>query len=330
MKNSNEFIRESVYKTNLKYVRLQNKTEELFFKCLDENLPLEYFQEELKKIWGTIDYEYFQEEVNEYAAIIHEKNMKSVGKSDEEAPKDNISTIVSLATITLATKKFMSLKEKEYNRSLNSPAYKNDKQEYLKKKVQKYDNQIVPYYSRTTGKKIRDVQLSTYTAMVHNTNLTRTGWNTTLNDADNLGIGYFYIPPHPFSCPYCASYQGKPLSKRDVIRYIGIEAEEQEGDILHPNCKCTLAFYGIGYSIPKQTYTYGEIEEQYNIRQKVNSLTLQKERVATDIKIQKSLGNEDEADRLNQQRNAINKQIRALTEELPTRALRKQVVAINR
>ena len=48
------------------------------------------------------------------------------------------------------------------------------------------------------------------------------------------------------------------------------------------------------------------------------------------MKIQKSLGNQDEVDKLNSQRNAINKQIRSLAEALPTKALRKQVVAINR
>ena len=331
MKNSNEFINESVYKTNLKYVRLQNKTEELFFKCLDEGRPLEYFEKELKKIWGNIDYKYFQRELDKYAEIIHIQNVEG-RQINEEVEKDEtgLFELTSLATIVLLQRKFTKAKEREYKRALNSPAYKNDKDEYLKLKVAKYDNQIVPYYSKATGKKIRDVQLSTYTAMIHNTNLTRTAWNTTLNDADRLGVGYFYIPPHPFSCPYCAEYQGKPISKRQIVTYFGLEAEEQEGDILHPNCKCTINFYPESGIIEKPIYGYGELEEQYNIRQKVNSLTLQKERIATDLKIQKALGNEAEADKLNSQRNAINKQIRSLAEALPTKALKKQVVAINR
>jgi hypothetical protein len=73
-----------------------------------------------------------------------------------------------------------------------------------------------------------------------------------------------------------------------------------------------------------------QVEEEYNIRQKVNGLTLRKEEVLTDIRIQKGLGNQDQVDKLNQQRNKINKSIRELKDELPTAELKKQVVAINR
>ena len=44
MKSSNLYINKSVFKVNLKYSRLQNKTKELFFKCLDEGRSLEYFE----------------------------------------------------------------------------------------------------------------------------------------------------------------------------------------------------------------------------------------------------------------------------------------------
>ena len=77
-------------------------------------------------------------------------------------------------------------------------------------------------------------------------------------------------------------------------------------------------------------YTDAELEEQYEIRQKVNSFTLRKEELLADIRIQKSLGNENEVDKLNQQRNKINSEIRELKEALPTEELKKQVVAINR
>ena len=60
------------------------------------------------------------------------------------------------------------------------------------------------------------------------------------------------------------------------------------------------------------------------------AVSLKKEEVLTDMKIQKRLGNEDEVDKLNQKRNKINKSIRELKEALPTEELRKQVVAINR
>ena len=167
--------------------------------------------------------------------------------------------------------------------------------------------------------------------MIQNTNLTRSGWNTTLNDGDELDQEMFYIPSHNFSCPYCVDHQEKPMTKREVINLIGID-EEASGDILHPNCKCELAFYEKGKTKLQKIrwYQKGQLEEEYEIRQKVNTLTLSKERVITDMKIQKSLGNQDEVDDLNNTRNKINKEIRELKEALPTTELKKQVVAINR
>ena len=106
--------------------------------------------------------------------------------------------------------------------------------------------------------------------------------------------------------------------------------EEQEGDILHPNCKCTLLIYTDGTEIQKQTLSKSEIDNYYHIRQQVNSLTLKKDRLLTDLRIQKKLGNQDEVDTLNSQRNKVNSQIRELINELPTEEMKKKVVAINR
>lgn len=330
MKNSSQFINESVFRVNLKYARLQNETKELFFKCLNEGRDFDYFKGKLERLWGNIDRKYYQDELDEYAEIIHEINTK--GKTIEVVPQNDGSLIFALVPIAIALKqenRFVDIKEKEYIKSLNSKAYEINKQEYLKLKVQKYTNQIVPYYSHETNKLVRYVQLSTYESMIHNTNLTRTGWNTTLNDADMLGVRRFYIPYHSFSCPECIAHQNRVMTKEEVVRLVGF-AEEIEGDILHPNCKCMLTFYEDYSQFNKPTYDDDELQEQYEIRQKVNSLTLKKEEIRTDMRIQEMLGNQDEVDKLNQQRNKINSQIRELREALPTAELQKQVVAINR
>ena len=330
MKNSN-FIAESVFRVNFNYTRLQNETKELFFRCLDEGRDLEYFKAKLEQLWGKIDYSFMNEEINEYEAIIHEYNVegKQIIREIPKGEEGSLFPLVPISVILGVDKKFQKVKEREYKSSLKSYAYKNDKQDYLKLKVKRYDNQIVPYYSKTTGELIRFVQPSTYNSMIHNTNLTRSGWNTTLNDADSVGVRSFWIPYHSFSCLHCIEHQNKLLTKEEVIDLVGY-AEEAEGDILHPNCKCTLTFYDNGIKNNKPNISDKELEEQYKIRQKVNSLTLKKEEVKTDLKIQKRLGNEDEVDKLNQQRNKINKEIRELKELLPTAELRKQVVAINR
>lgn len=325
MKNSN-FIAESVFNVNLNYARMQNKTKELFFRCLDEERSYEYFKAELEKIWGKTNHTYIENQLAEYEIMVHEQNTQ---KKEEIKKKDWLFALVPITVIMAVENKFEKVKEQEYKNSQKSYAYKNDKQEYLKKKVAKYNNQIIPYYSKTTGELIRYVQPSTYASMIHNTNLTRAGWNVTLNDADEVGVTQFWIPYHSFSCPHCIAHQNRILTKNEIISIAG-RADEAEGDILHPNCKCEITFYNWDTKFNKPKYSYGELEEQYNIRQKTNSLTLKKEEVLTDMKIQKRLGNQDAVDKLNQQRNKINKEIRELKEALPTESLKKQVVAINR
>lgn len=328
MKNSS--IAESVYRVNLKYVELQNKTKELFFECLENNQDSAYFNRAVRELWQDVDHSFMEEEIQAYEELIHTQNMEMLGKEDVPQEKvDEILKLIPIAVVLEVEQRFIRQKEKEYKNSTNSIAYRVDKDNYLKYKVQKYTDQIVPYYSRTTGKKIRDVELSTYESMIHNTNLTRAGWNTTLSDGDLMDYSHFYIPYHSFSCPYCIEHQNKILTKEEVIDLIG-DIQEQEGDILHPNCKCTLVLYDKYINYKKPRYSKGELEEQYHIRQKVNSLTLEKEKVRTDMKIQERLGNYDEVDLLNSQRNNINKEIRKLKEALPTTELKKQVVAINR
>lgn len=327
MKSSN-YIAESVFKVNLHFSKLQNKTKELYFKCLNENKSTEYFKKELKKIWKDTNYNFIDKEIEKYQAIVHQRNTRSTEKvifteDDIIAPLDDRSKVMKYE------EKFKKVKVNEYNNSINSYAYQNDKQNYLKKKVAKYSNEIVPYHFKDTNKIQRHVQLSTYNAMVHNVNLVRAGWNMTLYDADIIGNQEFWIPYHPFSCSYCISHQNKILTKKEVINMLG-KANEQQGDVLHPNCKCEITFYNKDTIFNRPNYSDAELDEQYHIRQKVNTLTLKKEEVLTDIKIQKDLGNQDEVDRLNKFRNKINQNIRDLKNELPTESLKKQVVAINR
>jgi hypothetical protein len=332
MKNSSEFINASVFKVNQKYTDMQNKTKELFFKCLDEGRDLEYFEAMLDKLWGNLDRSFMEKELAEYESIIHENNMAMLQIKEEtpkETKKTNIFFDLVAASVILATeKKFTNYVKRDYKRTLKSPAYQMDKQNYLDMKVNRYkDEKIVPYHNTKTGD-VRYVSMATYNAMIHNTNMTRTAWNTTLNDADYMDYNTFYIPYHSFSCPHCVAHQEKKLTQKEVMKIVG-KVEEQRGDILHPNCKCTLLIYPIAKK-KKSKLSNGEKEEIYHTRQKVNTLTLEKSRIATDMKIQKRLGNMDEVDKLNQKRNKVNSQIRELRNSLPTETLQKQVVAINR
>lgn len=335
MKNSSDYINTSVHKVNLKYARLQNKTEELFFECLDDNRSVDYFIQKLDEIWGNIDHSFFNEQIDEYMEIIHENNLEqlNIQPNEEQSSKglktsSKVLSLIALGVVLANEEKFKNLIAKRYERYSTSPQYKENKQEYLKLKVSQYSNQVVPYFNKQ-GQKIRDVQLSTYLAMIQNTNLTRSAWNTTINDGLSLGYDKFWIPPHLFSCEHCAEWQGRILSEDEVLEFVN-SADEQEGDILHPNCKCTLLIYTPFTKLIKQNLNVEQIDEYYNTRQQMNTLTLKKERLLTDRKIQRMLGEQEEIDKLNNQLKKVNTQIRVLQDSLPTEEMKRKVIAINR
>lgn len=349
MKKFSAYVDEKVFSANKRIVDLQNKTKELFFKCLNNGEDEAYFKEQLEKIWGKEDYSFMQDDIEEYIEMIHTNNIEEAKKyiqveDTEEVNKRESSAIYLLALELIKTQvnRYKSVINREYERARTSPVYQEVKQEYLKKKVQKYNSQTVPYYSKETGEVIREVQLSTYVAMIENTNLTRSAWNRTLNDAEVVNNTQFYIPYHNFSCEDCRAHQGRILSRQDVLDYIGIEEhegyllhtkgieEEYEGDLLHPNCKCTLLIYWGGNIRTSLPYSDEELNKQYEIRQRVNSLTLKKSELLTDRRIQKELGNMDQVDEVNKKLRAINSKIKDYQAELPTEELKKQVTAINR
>lgn len=342
MKKFSSYVDKKVYSANEKIANLQNKTKELFFKCLNNGEDEEYFKRELDKIWDKVDYSFMQKDIEEYIEMIHTYNLEqaNVKEEDLEGQVDNTNPnktiyLMALGLILTQVDRFKEYTNWFYELSYNSPAYKEDKKKYLKLKVQKYNSQTVPYYSKTKKrllffrKPVRHVKLSTYTAMVENTNLTRSAWNTTLNDADLLGNDKFYIPFHLFSCEHCREYQGRILTREEVETHLGID-EEQEGDILHPNCKCSLLMYWGGNVRINPNYSNEELEEQYNIRQKVNALTLKKSELLTDRRIYRDLNEQDEIDRVNSKIRSINTKIKDLQAQLPTEEMRKEVVAINR
>ena len=111
MKNSN--IADSVFRVNLKYVELQNKTKELFFRCLDENRDTKYFNEEIRKIWGDLDHSFMNSEINEYETIIHMRNIDGK-ETTEEQKQGDVLDLVPLAVIIGVEQKFVKQKEREY------------------------------------------------------------------------------------------------------------------------------------------------------------------------------------------------------------------------
>lgn len=341
MKNSSELIAKNVYSVNAYYTKKQNKTKELFFRCLKEKRSNDYFKTELHKIWGNIDHAFMDKQIDKLMATVHSVNVEeaiNIGRL-EGIYKETEDWIMGDEYFKLTPEEYFQKFEKKFEQNVNR-VYKRSKdsirnlesETYLQKTLDRYDkniNQVITYFNKS-GQALRQVQLATYLSMVHNVNLTRAGWNQTMSDSEKVGNNYFIIPYHPFSCLHCLEYQNRPLSRYEVENIIGIEAREQVGDMLHPNCKCTLSIYWDSSQVRNRVYNTDEVEAMYDLRQKVNSLTLEKSKLRTDMKIAKEVGNEALADKNRQRINAINKTIRGIKTELPTNSLKKQITAIKR
>lgn len=341
MKNSSEFIAKQVFLTNVFYINKQNKTKELFFRCLREKRSNSYFQNELHKIWGNVNHKFMDKQIEKLMMMVHSNNVDeaiNIGRL-EGIYKETEDWVMGDEYFKLTPEEYFRRFERKFEQNLNR-VYKRskdsirdlDSETYLQKTLDRYDkniNQVITYFNKS-GQALRQVQLATYLSMVHNTNLTRAGWNQTMSDSERVGNNYFIIPYHPFSCLHCFEYQNRPLSRYEVENIIGVEAREQVGDILHPNCKCTLSIYWDSSQVRNRVYNTDEVETMYDLRQKVNSLTLEKSKLRTDMKIAKEVGNEALADKNRQRINAINKTIRGIKTELPTNSLKKQITAIKR
>lgn len=340
MKSSSELISKQVFSVNAFYTKKQNETKILFFKCLKEKKSEEYFSKEVSKIWDGVDHKFMDKQLLKLKELVHSNNVEealNIGRLKKKYDptmdwiiEDEYFRLTPEPEFQRFEQRFKTNAENIYNRSFNSmdsqgETYIDDRMKTYNKDV----NQVVSYFDKA-GRVVRQVQLSSYLSMIHNTNLTRAGWNQTIGDSKNLERTSFIIPYHSFSCPHCLSYQNRILSLDEVMEKIGETAIDSQGDLLHPNCKCTLSIYWDSSQKQTARYTEEESKEFYKLRQKVNTLTLEKSNLRTDMKIYKDLGDEASVDRCRQQINAINRAIRDIKKDLPTDELKKQITAIYR
>lgn len=340
MKSSSELISKQVFSVNAFYTKKQNETKILFFKCLKEKKSEEYFSKEVSKIWDGVDHKFMDKQLLKLKELVHSNNVEealNIGRLKKKYDptmdwiiEDEYFRLTPESEFQRFEQRFKNNAENIYNRSFNSmdsqgETYIDDRMKTYNKDV----NQVVSYFDKA-GRVVRQVQLSSYLSMIHNTNLTRAGWNQTIGDSKNLDRTSFIIPYHSFSCPHCLSYQNRILSLDEVMEKIGDTAIDSQGDLLHPNCKCTLSIYWDSSQKQATRYTEEESKELYKLRQKVNTLTLEKSNLRTDMKIYKDLGDEASVDKCRQRINAINRTIRDIKKDLPTDELKKQITAIYR
>ena len=345
MEKSNEqFIGDSVYLVNSKYNELESRTKTLYFTYLDKNKSPEQFQRQVERLWKDLDHEFMDKQISKLKELVHNNNVelgievKALDKGKEsyhtvgDIVVDDYFSLTPEKDFRKIENRYIERVVKSYKRSYKSIQGK-DKDTYIQNKLDVYDeevNQIVAYYKQDTNNIARYVDVATYLSMLHNVDLTRSGWNTTLGDADRLNMNLFIIPYHPFSCEYCQLYQNRILTRYEVEEILGTEAHEQVGDVLHPNCKCTLSLFWDNSQIEKVPYSREEQVDFYDIRQKVNNYSLKIDRWITDRSIIERYGTQKQLDKINRKIKNANDKIQELVNTLPTKDLKRQVEAIYR
>lgn len=340
------YIGTAVYNINAMYTDKQNKIKILYFTYLQKGKSVDDFKKQVNKIWGNIDHEFMNKQIAKLQELVHSDNVKlavDIGRlkgietykigSQEWIINDEFFKLLPESDFNKIEQKYMERVIKDYSKKKKTI----DKEEidtdtYLEERLKTYDediNQIVAYYNKENQIQ-RYVQVSSYLSMLHNVDLTRSGWNQTMADADRLKANTFIIPYHPFSCIDCQQYQNQPLSRRYVEQVLGIEATEQVGDILHPNCKCTLSILWDDSQIEMDLPSTEEQAENYQVRQRVNSITLQQSKLETDLILANKLGNQSLVDKINSKLAKLESQKQKMVNSLPTKSLRIQVEAINR
>lgn len=309
------FIDDKVWDNTVKYDRMIRITKQKFFECLQNNVPLNEYEKEITKLWESIDHTYMDKAIEELQKMVIQqdfKNAEMYGNKKitersiklENSYKEYKPTDVELYKLT-PEQDFRILERRYVNRHIK--LYKNTKNRFknsndlfrdLANFMKTYDklDKTIPYFSHSTGDIIRYVDVSTYSSMLYNTNLTRSAWNRAIYDAKLLDEHLWYLEPHMYSCPHCMMYQGKVYADIEGLGY-PLKQVAIEGGVGHPNCKHIWSTYYGPEQLQSNNYNSPEWEEKYKIKQKIQSLDLKKSRLLTDRRIYKELEQQDLVDK---------------------------------
>lgn len=325
-------IKDQVYKSKKETSKFQNKVKIAFFGALTAGVTYLVFKDEIDGLYAEYKNKITNIHKKGYEEVQEQTKELEVDKytSEEETPlKRRLNELLEYFSLDTKTKTeddlFIRVIANYYKSSLKTlESGKVDKFTYLTKKVKDYDKieKVVAYYDKD-GNIRAYFDLSSYDSMVYNTNLQRLGVQEMLKDAIRRNYDIVYIEPHPYSCDKCMDYQGTfiSLTGENVGQifngYLITESLESaiEGGLLHPNCTHVprKAYYS---DLPSKEYSGAEWNEKYDNRQKKQSLELKKERLLSDKKIYKELGNYAEVDKINQKIKVLNQSINDLEKQM--------------
>ena len=321
------FIEDRVWESTLKYNRMVNITREKFFESLYNNTSIDEYTREITNLWN-IDHSYMDRSIEELGKMVIQKdfyNAEMYGGRKITTRSIKLENYWKDFTLTddefyplNPERDFRILEQRYVNRHIklyenikkryeNSPDKARDLANYVEtyKKIDK----SIPYFSHKSGDIIRYVDISTYSNMLYNVNLTRSAWNRAIYDAKLLGNHLWYLPAHPYACPSCMQYQGfvytdeQPNPREtNILRQYGkpgewFKSDAIRGHVGHPNCKHVWTSYWSQDQIQDDKYDSDEWEDRYKRQQKIQSLDLEKSRLLTDRRIYKELGKQDLVDK---------------------------------
>lgn len=311
----NIFIQDKVWESLMKYERMQLTTKEKFFEDLYKQTSVDEYTKEIYELWENIDHTYMDKSIKELQRMVIQKDFRDAEMyGNKEITTRSIKLQNTWREFQLTNdelyllnpeRDFKTIEERYVNRHIK--LYKNTLKRFKDSKdlakdlsnfMKTYDklDKTIPYFSHTTGKIIRYVDIGTYNSMLYNVNLTRSAWNRSIYDAKLLGNELWYLPAHPFACPMCAEYQGKVYADRQGLGY-PLKEDAIRGGVGHPNCKHVWVSYWSPEQIQEDKFNTAEWEEKYETKQKIQSLDLKKSRLLADRRIYKELGQQDLVDK---------------------------------
>lgn len=311
----NIFIQDKVWESLMKYERMQLTTKEKFFEDLYKQTSVDEYTKGIYELWGNIDHTYMDKSIKELQRMVIQKDFRDAEMyGNKEITTRSIKLQNTWREFQLTNddlyplnpeRDFKTIEQRYVNRHIK--LYKNTLKRFKDSKdlakdlsnfMKTYDklDKTIPYFSHTTGKIIRYVDIGTYNSMLYNVNLTRSAWNRAIYDAKLLGNELWYLPAHPFACPMCAEYQGRVYADRQGLGY-PLKEDAIRGGVGHPNCKHVWVSYWSPEQIQEDKFNTAEWEEKYETKQKIQSLDLKKSRLLADRRIYKELGQQDLVDK---------------------------------
>lgn len=284
-----KFIEDEVALASIKYEKLLHEAELEFILGLMEDLSPEEFEEFIKNTFYNINHDYMEEGIEALITQIMEIN----ATIDLQRVLPNRYETVPIIDFKAKEKRFGEVLIKQYKLKydrLKQNEY--DLKNYLTAQIKNYRNieKFIPYYHKD-GTIASMRTLADYNSMLYNVNLTKSGWNQSIKDAQILGQDLLILNGHPHSCPICASHQGRIYSIRG-IGYPSVDSAEEDG-VGHPNCKCEWSIYWGSDQLEQDInteYDYEKHSKEVAIDRELRYARLEK-------KLYKIIGNQEMADK---------------------------------